>query len=174
MTEVAIRDARDDELDEVADLIVRSYAQYGPPADAPAELVAAFTEYQHEQRDVRGRLKDSVLIVAEMDGRLVGAVTFYPPGPEVTGEGWAPGWAGIRLLAVDPDARGAGIGRALTQECLKRARALGATTMGLHTTTLMDVARAMYERMGFERFPENDFRVTDDFVVMAYRLPLPG
>ena len=49
---------------------------------------------------------------------------------------------------------------------------LGAPVMGLHTTIVMDVARAMYERMGFTRFPENDLPITDDFVVMAYTLPL--
>jgi hypothetical protein len=32
----------------------------------------------------------------------------------------------------------------------------------------------MYERMGFSRFPENDIPITDDFVVVAYRLPLQG
>jgi hypothetical protein len=44
--------------------------------------------------------------------------------------------------------------------------------MGLHTTIVMGVARAMYERMGFMRFPENDFHITDDFTVMAYSLEL--
>jgi ribosomal protein S18 acetylase RimI-like enzyme len=76
------------------------------------------------------------------------------------------------LLAVHPNARGLGIGKALTEECLSRARELGATTMGLHTTAVMDVARAMYQRMGFTRFPENDFHITDDFTVMAYGLAL--
>jgi len=172
MADIRIRNARDAELDDVADLIARSYAQYGPSADASADLVKAFEEYQREQRDVRGRMKDSELLVAEMDGRLVGSVTFYPPKPGGTGENWGPNWAAIRLLGVDPDARGAGIGRALTEECLLRARELGAVEMGLHTTRLMDVARAMYERMGFVRFPENDIPITDDFVVVAYRLPL--
>jgi len=172
MADVIIRDAREDELDAVGDLIVRAYAEYGPGADAPPDLTAAFEEYAVEQRDVQSRMEDSIPIVAEIDGRLVGTVTFYPPKLEGTGEGWGPMWAGIRLLGVDPDARGAGIGRALTEECVRRARALGAVEMGLHTTRLMEVARAMYERMGFSRFPENDIPITDDFVVVAYRLPL--
>src|SRR5881397_172598 len=56
---------------------------------------------------------------------------------------WPDGWASIRLLGVLPEARGLGLGGALMAECLRRARADGATMMGLHTTTLMDVARAM-------------------------------
>jgi GNAT superfamily N-acetyltransferase len=169
---VTIRDAHADELDEVAGLLEAAYAQYGPPESSSDDLVKAFEEYQHELRDVRSRLADSVLIVAENDGRIAGAVTFYPPGEEKKAEGWPKEWAAFRLLAVHPKARGLGIGKALTEECLRRARDLGATTMGLHTTVVMDVARVMYERMGFTRFPENDFQITDDFTVMAYRLAL--
>ncbi|MGZ4129021.1 MAG: GNAT family N-acetyltransferase [Actinomycetota bacterium] len=172
MGDVTIRDARDDELDQVADLLEAAYAQYGPPPESSVELAEAFDEYRTNIRDVRSRLNESVLIVAEQDGRIVGSVTFYPPSSEGTGEGWPAGWAAFRLLGVDPSARGAGIGRALTEECLCRARALGATTMGLHTTVVMDVARAMYERMGFTRYAQNDMPITDDFTVMAYRMTL--
>jgi len=167
-----IRDAREDELDEVADVISAAYAQYGPPQGSVGVLVEAFDEYRVEQRDVRSRLADSQLIVAVDDGRITGTVTFYPPGSEKKGEGWPLEWAAIRLLAVHPDARGRGLGRALTDECVRRARALGAPTVGLHTAHIMAVAQAMYERMGFTRYPENDFPITDDFVVVAYTLSL--
>ena len=167
-----IRDAKPEELDEIADVISAAYAQYGPPPGSNEILVREFEEYRHDQRDVRSRLADSQLIVAEEDGRIVGAVTFYPPGSEKKGENWPLGWAAIRLLAVHPDARGKGIGRDLTDECLRRARAMGAPVMGLHTAHIMAVAQAMYERMGFTRYPDNDFPITDDFVVVAYTLPL--
>lgn len=85
---------------------------------------------------------------------------------------WPDGWASIRLLGVSPQARGLGIGRALMQECLRRARADGAVTMGLHTTKLMDVARAMYLRLGFARAPAYDFHPAPDFTVEAFRLDL--
>ena len=86
--------------------------------------------------------------------------------------GWPTEWASIRLLAVLPNGRGTGLGRVLTEECLRRARDLSAPVMGLHTTRVMAVAQAMYERMGFARYPENDHPITDDFVVVAYTLPL--
>jgi hypothetical protein len=38
----------------------------------------------------------------------------------------------------------------LTEECIRRARARGARAVGLHTTTFMAVARAMYERSGWD------------------------
>jgi len=167
-----IRDALPEELDQTADVISAAYAQYGPPDGTVGALADAFEEYRREQRDVRSRLADSQLIVAEDAGRVLGTVTFYPPGSDKKAEGWPPDWAAIRLLAVHPDARGSGLGRLLTEECLRRARALGASMVGLHTAVIMSVARAMYERMGFTRFPENDFPITDDFVVMAYSLEL--
>ena len=167
-----IRDAREDELDDVADVISAAYAQYGPPPGSAQPLVNAFDEYRSEQRDVRSRLADSQLIVAVDRGRVVGAVTLYPPGSDKKEEGWPEEWAAIRLLAVHPDARGTGLGRSLTEECLRRARALGAPVIGLHTAHIMAVAQAMYERMGFTRFPENDIPITDEFVIVAYRLPL--
>jgi ribosomal protein S18 acetylase RimI-like enzyme len=58
--------------------------------------------------------------------------------------------------------------------CINRCRELGIKTIGLHTATLMDVARRMYERMGFVRVQEYDFHPTPDTVVMAYRLDLLG
>ena len=113
------------------------------------------------------------LIVAERNGALVGSVLYTPS------MGDAPNSAYFRLLAVAPDARGQGIGKALTQECLRRARAAGATSMLLNTTDMMDVAQNMYVRMGFVRAPEFDFRVpvdtksgADDELIKGYRLDL--
>jgi ribosomal protein S18 acetylase RimI-like enzyme len=141
-----LREARADELDAVGAMMVAAYAEFAPPAPVPA-----WTDYEDEIRDVRRRLGVSTLIVVDDGGRLVGAV---------------------RLLAVHPAARGRGLGRLLTEECIRRARASGRAAVGLHTTTLMNVARAMYERMGFVRVPEHDFLPMPTFRVMAYRLTL--
>lgn len=53
------------------------------------------------------------------------------------------------MLVVSPKARGAGVGRALAQECLARARRDKAEVFALHTSPIMTVALLMYERMGF-------------------------
>jgi ribosomal protein S18 acetylase RimI-like enzyme len=57
-------------------------------------------------------------------------------------------------------------------ECVRRCRERGIATIGLHTTETMDIARRMYERMGFVRVPEFDFHPAPGVVVMAYRLDL--
>ena len=162
-----VRDARTVELDHVALLMRDAYQEY--QASFPAGL---WDGYVRDVMDVRSRLNFSELIVAELGGRVVGAVTFYPDASQSEQEGWPPGWAGVRLLAVHPDARGLGIGRALMDECLRRSRERAALTLGLHTTEVMGVARGMYERMGFVRVPEFDFHPGPGVVVMAYRLDL--
>jgi ribosomal protein S18 acetylase RimI-like enzyme len=131
-----------------------------------------WAHYEAEIRDVRSRLADSTLIVAEDGGRIIGAVTYYADGSKEPNGRWPSSCAVIRLLAVHPDARGRGIGRRLTEECVRRARTAGGPTLGLHTTHLMTIARAMYERMGFVRVPEHDFYPVPQFQVMAYRLTL--
>ena len=167
VTRIGLRDARDDELDAVADVMVAAYEQYIPP-DPRAEWLA----YREEIRDVRGRQGSATLIVAEEDARILGAVTYYPDGSDDSHAGWPRDWAVIRLLGVHPDARGRGVGRLLTAECIRRTRAVGCAAVGLHTTEFMAVARAMYERMGFVRVPEFDFWPIPDIHVMAYRLAL--
>ena len=67
---------------------------------------------------------------------------------------------------------GLGVGHALVDECVRRARRAGAAELGLHTSESMRVARRMYERMGFERAPERDFRPGGAELVEGYRLRL--
>jgi len=57
-------------------------------------------------------------------------------------------------------------------ECVRRARAMGATDLGLHTSASMRGAMRIYQRMGFVRAPEHDFRPDGAELVEGYRLPL--
>ena len=173
--ELRIRDARNEELDAVSALLLDAYAQFMRPPREPltAEERAGLEGYRRNIADVWSRAPISSTIVAERDGKLLGSVNYYAPGQADSVDGaWPDGWASIRLLGVLPEARGLGVGHGLMTECLRRARADGASTMGLHTTKLMDVARAMYLRLGFTRIPKYDFHPTPDFTVEAYELKL--
>jgi ribosomal protein S18 acetylase RimI-like enzyme len=158
-----LRPAAPAEFDQAAALIVAAYEQYRPAM--PAE---AWEEYRNDMADVRGRAASAELLVLEQAGALVGCVTYYPTASGA----WPPGGAYFRLLAVAPAARGTGAGRTLTESCVARARSEGRVYLGLHTTALMTVARAMYERMGFQRYQAADFHPAPQFTVMAYRLTL--
>lgn len=167
---VLVRDARETEIDDISRLMVESYSQFA--ADLPDHL---WKDYSSEIADVRRRLPHSQLIVAEYETKLAGAVTFYPDATKSEHLGWPPGMTEMRLLAVPPASRGLRIGHLLAEECIHRARALGAHSIGLHTSHLMWVARDMYERMGFVRTTEYDF-IPDpnlpDLIATAYVLSL--
>jgi GNAT superfamily N-acetyltransferase len=163
-----IRLAGTDEYATAADAMVAAYEQYA--ADLTGEEWAA---YAHEIRDVDARSAYSDLLIAVEDDRIAGAVTYYRSGAGGGyGPAWPDGWPSIRLLAVRPEFRGSGLGRALTQACIDRARDEGAPGIALGTTKLMEVARAMYERMGFVHHPEFDFEPVPGINVFVYLLPL--
>ena len=90
------------------------------------------------------------LIVAEDDGgSIVGAVAYFGPHTKPRAVFFAEEWPIVRMLVVDPAARGRGIGRRLTEACIERARRDGAAVIALHTSPAMAVALAMYLKMGF-------------------------
>ena len=165
--DLVIRNARPEELDEAARVLVESYQQYSEVL-SPERWEA----YRQNILDVRSRLGESDLIIAERDGPILGSVTFYPAGSRRGRGSWPPDWAGVRLVGVHPDARGQGVARALIDECIRRCREQGTAALALHTTEIMTVAQGMYERMGFVRINEHDFRPGDGAGAMAYRLDL--
>lgn len=79
--------------------------------------------------------------VAECAGKLAGAVLLVDAGDNV---------GQLRLLHVEPWARGRGIGQALVRECVEFARAAGYARMRLWTHTILTSARRIYEAHGFE------------------------
>ena len=110
-------------------------------------------------------------IVAEQNGAIVGSVLLCPPTENAYGGALSRlAWPEVRLLAVSPAQRGQGIGQALMDECVRRARALGAAMIGLHTSDSLRAAVHMYERMGFERAPADDFQPPGAELVKAFRL----
>lgn len=97
--------------------------------------------------------KTGEIIVAEDNGEIIGAVAYVGP-QQPKPAFFEPGWPIIRMLVVDPSARGKGIGRQLTEECLRRAERDQSPVIALHTTPIMTVALPMYLRMGFAKVRE--------------------
>src|SRR5262249_20023920 len=79
--------------------------------------------------------------IAEMDGENVGSIILAKESETV---------ARIRLLLVDPKARGLGLGRHLTDESIRFARDAGYRKMTLWTHSVLTAARHIYQQAGFK------------------------
>jgi ribosomal protein S18 acetylase RimI-like enzyme len=160
-----IRPLRPEDHDAVGELTVAAYGDV-----EPATLEAG---YGDELRDVAARSTGvEILVATDDDGRVLGAVT-YVPGPQAPGAEFTdPDAAGIRMLAVALDARGRGVGEALTRACVDRARATGRRQIVLHSTDRMTSAHRLYEKLGFRRDTSLDWEPEPDFWLRGFRLLL--
>ncbi len=151
----------DDEAGLVARLLVRANEEN--LAAFPADVASA---YEAELENISGRSSVGEVYVVHVAGRLLGSVTLLLDAAN-DDHPWPPGGSVLRFLAVDPDARGHGLGERLTVACINRARANSRRFLGLHTAPAMVAARRIYERLGFERTPEHDFHADAHYGVSA-------
>jgi DNA-binding MarR family transcriptional regulator/GNAT superfamily N-acetyltransferase len=125
----------------------RYAAEYGWDATFEA-LVARIVADFAERRDTRREAG----WIAELDGERVGCLFCTAADAEDTAQ--------LRLLLVEPSARGAGIGTRLVDECLRFAGRSGYRRITLWTNDILADARRIYERAGFRcdrREPHHSF-----------------
>jgi DNA-binding MarR family transcriptional regulator/GNAT superfamily N-acetyltransferase len=137
-------------------------AEYGWNTDYEglvARIVADFAE-DHDPHLER-------VWIAEVDGRPVGCVMCVRDD--------APGTARLRLLLVEPDARGLGIGDRLVGAVVDFARGVGYRELVLWTNDVLAAARRLYQRHGFALVSERPHRSFGaDLLGQDWRLDLHG
>ena len=149
-TTLTIRRFRPEDAEAVGRITLSAYDAYGT-------IGGDYRDYLGDP--VRRANGCTALLVAELDGEVVGTVTFVVPGDD----GWegpdpAPGDASFRVLAVAPEAEGHGVGRALVSRCIELARELGCHRIVIVSMAWMTRAHALYHRLGFVRRPDLDLR----------------
>ncbi|HEY2704782.1 MAG TPA: GNAT family N-acetyltransferase [Candidatus Dormibacteraeota bacterium] len=159
-----VSEALPEELARLSELTVAAYRAVAPMPDG----------YAAELADVQGRAADpgAVVLAARLGGRVVGGATVVLAPGSPLAELLEPGDAGLRMLAVDPEVQGAGVGRALVEATIELSRGRGLRRLSLHTHMIFVRARALYEAMGFERTPERDVDAGPELHLLAYVLEL--
>ncbi len=116
-----------------AELYAEEYGWTAPLEGLTAQIVADFVNNNDRKRER--------CWIAEIDGENVGSVMLVKDAEQT---------ARIRLLLVDPKARGFGLGARLTEECIRFARRGGYTKITLWTHSVLKAARHIYQKAGFK------------------------
>ena len=111
-------------------------AEYGWGAGFEALVAEVIADHATARRRAR-----NAAWIATLDGRRAGSILCVDAGG---------GTAKLRLLLVEPFARGHGIGARLVDECIRFARESGFRELVLWTNDVLAHARPIYERAGFE------------------------
>jgi ribosomal protein S18 acetylase RimI-like enzyme len=161
---VTVRAATPADHVRIGDVLVDAYLAAGVMAEG----------YDTVLRDVATRAEHTDMLVAELDGTVVGTVAIaHDLGPYAEAQATKDELE-FRMLAVDPAVQGAGVGTALLDAVLvigirKRRGSLVLSTLDTNVK-----ARDMYARRGFRRVPERDFSPVPgvDLLVQVQDLPL--
>ena len=119
--------------------------------DASYEALVARIVAEFAERSAGEGGRREAAWIAEVDGERAGCVLCVARDGQ-------PDVAQLRLLLVEPEARGAGVGTRLVDECLRFARRAGYRRMVLWTNDVLVEARRIYERAGFELVEEAPHR----------------
>lgn len=167
-----VRKANPEEFKAIGQLMVQVYSKLeGFPKESEQPN---YYKMLKNVGDFTTKEATELLVAVSNNGNIAGAVVyfwdmqFYGSGGTATKEKNA---AGFRLLAVTPKTRGLGIGKLLTLSCIEKAREKKLNQMIIHTTKTMLTAWKMYEKIGFKRSEDLDFK-QDELPVYGFRLTL--
>ncbi len=135
------------EATEVTDELVAAFARLIPQLSSSSEPTS-----RSDLAAITSSEADTLFMARDSEGRIVGSLTLavfrIPTGVR----------AWIEDVVVDDSARGAGIGEALVEAAVERARSLGAKTVDLTSRPSREAANRLYVRAGFIARSTNVYR----------------
>ncbi len=159
-----IREATESERSIVVDIFKASYGEYAEGSDPDF-----WSLYQTNTSKTLLTDESVKRLVVTVDDKIVGSVLLCPPNERKFGNtSFKNPYPEMRLLGILPEFRNTGIASLLINECESRTRQSGFDAITLHTTVLMQTAKAMYERRGYVRYPDIDFEPVSGFIVWGY------
>jgi ribosomal protein S18 acetylase RimI-like enzyme len=143
--ELQVRQVRPDEYGSAGAVTERAYVEHAPPDSLE------WAAYLERIGDIAGRAARATVLVATVDGDIVGTATVEIDQRIESDrrEELEPDEAHLRMLGVDPARRRLGAGRRLVEAAIALARSRGKRRLTLETTPSMEAARALYASMGF-------------------------
>jgi GNAT superfamily N-acetyltransferase len=167
-SEMIIRDAVEADDTIVGELLVQAYltqfAKKLPDVSYSAERLA-------DLRNQSARRASASVLVAEIDGRIVGTVTLYPAGASGS-EAWIAGAADLRLLAIHPEFQGRDLSGKLLDAAEALARKWGASAICLHTRQGASGVARLYHSRGYVRDETGDLDHRPSLYLEAHALRL--
>lgn len=157
-----VRAYRSDDAFAVNRVALAAWEQY-------RELFSNWARVEALFANAAGLASKLEIFVAEKSNSVVAWVGYVEPGRDREPM-FDPTWSVIRMLSVDPAARGQGIGRLLSEFCISRARSDAAKVVGLHTSPVMTIALPLYLRLGFVHYRDIPDRNGQPYAIYTLNL----
>ncbi|TNC39181.1 GNAT family N-acetyltransferase [Mumia zhuanghuii] len=165
MTRVRVRPAVPAEHARVGEIVVEAYSAEGYLVRADGSYDAS---YAAKLADVASRAEGSGVLVAELDGTVVGTVTWCGAGSPMRELASHDGQGEFRMLGVLPEAAGHGVASAMVRWCLDRAAEDGLSEVVISSLPEMLPAHKVYARHDFVRRPDLDWSPVPGTELVAF------
>ncbi len=147
------RKANSTDFDRLKSLGIESYSEFAKILSNDNWSKMNF--FLHSDDHLKQLIGRSTVFICEKDAELIGMIYLVSSGNPT--ELFKENWSYIRFLGVNTAFRGRGIGKKLTNLCIEHALLTKETHIALHTSEFMNVARAIYEKQGFQKTREIEY-----------------
>ena len=145
------RQANNDDLEKMRSLALKSWNQF--EKELTEDNWKKLSDTVGNRSTYIQLVNTSYSVLCETDDQKIVGMAFLVPSGNPT-EIYDEKWSYIRLVSVDPDYSGKGIGKQLTMRCIEEAKNTKEQIIALHTSEMMNAARYIYESLGFKVLKE--------------------